>query len=59
VEKSVGPGHPQTLPRPYTRHQEMILNSDATTNKRKLIDGGTLQALAAFWIVHLSTMDGN
>jgi hypothetical protein len=48
VEKSVGPDHPQTRPRPYTRHREMILNSDAPTNKRKLIGGGTLQALTRF-----------
>jgi hypothetical protein len=48
VEKSVGPSHPQTHPRPYIHHREMILNSDAPTNKRKLIGGGTLQAFARF-----------
>jgi hypothetical protein len=48
VEKSVGPSDPQTHPRPYIRHRETILNSDAPTNKRKLIGGGTLQGFARF-----------
>jgi hypothetical protein len=59
VEKRVGPSHPRSRPRPCIRHQEVVLNSDAPANKRKLIGMVLCRPLPGFYIDHSSITDGN